>query len=170
MRDGVVDNNHWYYWYCRDETHVWLSWTAHLGSSLKASVFEGSQLYTKFTNTNDLISWSPVDTPEYAKLKDAVLAAAAVDTNVPAPGPAFVSTYVVPELWNVTPNGAIATRKTNLYSGGKVLPTYGATVKVLAPCDCSALSIAEGTMTKKCPLAGRTLPSITEVISCIRLR
>lgn len=170
VRAGNIDSDLWFYWWCRDPDHVWLVWQGYLSSEMKQSVANIAIAFAGGTGPiNSLITFGPsVDRPETAHLKAAVLAAAALEVETrPQPGPPFPQPTMT-QLWNVTPNGASPTRRTNLVEGGKVVPKYGTqTVRVLAPCDCSVVSFPEGSVTKKCPVAGKM---VTEVISCMRLR
>jgi hypothetical protein len=170
IRAGVVGTDLWYYWWCRDETKVWITWQGFLEAEMKSYVMSGSvQRMISTDPFNMLGTWGPEsDRPEMAHLKAAVITASAADPNRPVPGPAFPTPTKLPELWNVTPNGASPTRRTNLVQNGKPVAIYGTqTVKVLTPCDCSVVSYPEGSVTKKCPLAGKI---VTEVVSCMRLR
>jgi hypothetical protein len=165
IRAGVVGTDLWYYWWCRDETKVWITWQGFLEAEMKSYVMSGSvQRMISTDPFNMLGTWGPEsDRPEMAHLKAAVITASAADPNRPVPGPAFPTPTKLPELWNVTP-----TRRTNLVQNGKPVAIYGTqTVKVLTPCDCSVVSYPEGSVTKKCPLAGKI---VTEVVSCMRLR
>jgi hypothetical protein len=170
VRIGAVNADLWFYWWCRSPDHVWLTWNGYLATEMKTSMAARAGIRVVSPDPyNDLIVWGPpADRPETAHLKAAVIAAASVDAGKPDPGPEFVPTVTLPQLWNVTPNGASPTRKTNLVEGGKVVPKYGTqVVKVLTPCDCSVVSFPEGSVTKKCPVAGKI---VTEVLSCMRLR
>jgi hypothetical protein len=190
IRSGTVGNDLWFYWWCRDTTQVWLTWNGFLSSELKNYVFVGAVEITSQIRRGDtvgsaaagtlrakpwnaLLVWGlPSDRPEMAHLKAAVLAAAGAETTTrPLPGTPFAAPLSLGDLWNVTPNGASPTRRTNLVVNGLVTSTYGQTVKILTPCDCTTLKFPEGSMTQKCPLASAAidLTAVTEVISCIRL-
>lgn len=173
IRTGVVGNDHWFYWWCRDTSQVWITWQGFLEAELKSYVMTGaveiaSQIARGDTVTtpdgpranpwNALLVWGqPSDRPEMAHLKTAVLAAAATDAGKPVPGAPFPAATKLNDLWNVTPNGASPTRKANKVVNGQVTTTYGAAYKILTPCDCETLKFPEGSMTQKCPLASATI-------------
>lgn len=190
IRAGVVGKDVWFYWWCRDTTQVWLTWNGYLEAELKSQVFKGAvELVSQIRRGdtvgsiedgtlrgkpwNNLFVWGKsADQPEKAHLKAAVLAASGAETTTrPIPGEPFAAPMELPELWNVTPNGANPVRKTNRVVNGLVTSTYGASVKILTPCDCNTLKFPEGSVTQKCPLASATLDlaAVTEVISCIKL-
>jgi len=194
IRSGTVGKDHWFYWWCRDPTKVWITWLGLLDSELRSYVQVGSVQMTsqiargditqsvpggtigagtaKANPWNNVVIWGQSsDRTDTAHLKVAVLAAAATDAGKPAPGAPFTAPTSLPDLWSVTPNGASLTRKTNKIVNGTVTSTYGPAIKILTPCDCTTLHFAEGSMTQKCPLASATmnLAAVTDVISCIRV-
>lgn len=180
VRMGVVGNDIWTYWWCRNSTDVWAIWNTWLASEWKNSMFQSSHSYVANPGKNyiSINSWAnpiPLDingAPVGREhLWTAASAAITSDTSKPLPGTPN-PTMGLEEIWLVTPNGNNPTRKTSKVLNGVVQP-YGSgtqTVKIGLPCDHTKQSYPLGSLVKYLPLYDNPQGITDEVISCIRVQ
>jgi hypothetical protein len=181
VRMGTVNNDIWTYWWCRNSTDVWAVWNTWLASEWKSSITDSTHSFIAGPNKRylSLNSWAnpvPLNTSGVPIGREhlwiAASAAIAADTTRPLPGTSTVQ-LGLQEIWVVTPNGSLPTRKTSKVING-VVQAYGSgtqTVKVGLPCDITKPSYPLGSLVKYLPLHDNTPATITdEVISCIRIQ